>query len=137
LSQAFFCSRSARPDVVLLDLALPQDDGFEVADYLRNTTELKRDQFIVITGRAETAIQERCQQEGLKHFLAKPVTLEVLCLLLLTWPRPLRASFNPGSSLNPQEPKRSPSSLSNQKVQIHRHPQEFVDRAAIPEPSSK
>ena len=66
--------RRTRPDLVLLDVRLPDRSGFEVL------TELRDDQpvVIMITGHGDVALAVRAMQEGAENFLTKPIELEHL-----------------------------------------------------------
>ena len=63
-----------RPEVVILDLALPGMDGMEVLEHLR-----QRDASVVLlTGQADVATAVRAMQLGAENFLTKPVDMEHL-----------------------------------------------------------
>jgi CheY-like chemotaxis protein len=84
--QALAEAKDFLPNVVLLDLILPDMSGFEIANRLCDGAGLKREQFVVITGFAHHEARTLCQEQGLRHFLAKPVDLEELRRVLMTWP---------------------------------------------------
>lgn len=63
-----------RPDVVLLDVHLPDMTGFEVFDRLKAA----RPVVIMISGQAEVPLAVRAVQEGAETFLTKPVDLSHL-----------------------------------------------------------
>jgi CheY-like chemotaxis protein len=73
---------NAKPDVVLLDLALPGCDGFEVARRIRELKLSKRPWLVAVTGRCEEADFQRSQAVGIDMHLVKPVAPETLCILL-------------------------------------------------------
>ena len=63
-----------RPEVVILDLALPGMDGMEVLEHLR-----QRDASVVLlTGQADLQTAVRAMQMGAENFLTKPVDMEHL-----------------------------------------------------------
>jgi two-component system CheB/CheR fusion protein len=73
------------PDVVLLDLGLPEMDGYEVARRLRDEHPKKRMLLIAVTGyQADPA---RLKQAGFDDHLIKPPNLETLSGLLTAWDR--------------------------------------------------
>jgi DNA-binding response OmpR family regulator len=72
----------AKPDVVLLDLALPGCDGFEVARRVRNLKLSKRPWLVAVTGRCEEEDFRRSQAAGIDMHLVKPVAPETLCTLM-------------------------------------------------------
>ena len=59
-----------QPDVILLDIALPGLDGWEVARRLRGLT---RAALIGVTGFGRDVDRERARRDGWDHFLLKPV----------------------------------------------------------------
>lgn len=75
-------ARLQRPDVVLLDIGLPDIDGYEVAQRLRREQELKEICIIAMTGYSGEADRNRAEQAGFNHYLVKPVELVKLLDLL-------------------------------------------------------
>lgn len=69
-------SRSWMPDLILLDLGLPQRDGREVLTVL--SEELSRSSVLVLTGRGEVDERVRCLNLGADDFLVKPFSFQEL-----------------------------------------------------------
>ncbi|MBS7812113.1 PAS-domain containing protein [Roseococcus pinisoli] len=70
--------RQHRPPVVLLDIHMPQMDGFELARAIRQEEQsqrLPRTTLIAVTANALKGEAERCYAAGMDGFVAKPVTL--------------------------------------------------------------
>src|SRR6266849_5104020 len=63
-----------RPDVVILDLHLPDLDGLEVLERLRS----QGGSVILLTGQGDIETAVRAMQLGAEHFLTKPVDLNHL-----------------------------------------------------------
>jgi DNA-binding NtrC family response regulator len=63
-----------RPDVVILDLHLPDMDGLEVLERLRS----QGGSVILLTGQGDIETAVRAMQLGAEHFLTKPVDLNHL-----------------------------------------------------------
>jgi DNA-binding response OmpR family regulator len=81
------------PDIVILDVGLPDADGFELACKLR---ALMNDVGIVmLTGRNTSADRVRGLSEGADVYLSKPVDTDVLAATLYSLARRLRASQSP------------------------------------------
>jgi CheY-like chemotaxis protein len=61
------------PDLVLLDLVMPETDGFDLARLIR--AELSGPGVVIaaVTGLADEATRRRCRREGFDKFFAKPV----------------------------------------------------------------
>jgi two-component system, chemotaxis family, CheB/CheR fusion protein len=70
-----------RPQVVLLDLVLPDADGADLARRLLRNPELKGVRVIAITGHGE-AHRARALQAGCDDFFVKPIAPELLDELL-------------------------------------------------------
>jgi len=64
------------PEVVLLDLGLPDEDGIDLLPKIKDGDELIS--VIVLTGQTDTRTVVRAMQRGADNFLPKPVTIEVL-----------------------------------------------------------
>ena len=62
-----------RPDIVLIDIGLPQMDGFAVAECLRDSPELAGIKLIAMSGYADENDRLRAMQVGFNEFLLKPV----------------------------------------------------------------
>lgn len=65
-----------RPDVVVLDVSLPDGSGFDVARHLRANSNVG---IIILTGRVTAADRVRGLDLGADAYLTKPVDAEVLC----------------------------------------------------------
>jgi CheY-like chemotaxis protein len=75
--------QSCWPDVVLLDVALPSCDGFQVAKRIREQSGTKpRPLLVVLTGYTGFADRQRSRAVGIDLYFAKPVAPEVLLRLL-------------------------------------------------------
>jgi CheY-like chemotaxis protein len=86
---------SQPPDVVLLDLALPGMDGWEVARRLQEPAWEKRPLLIAVTGHDREEAHRRSLHAGIDLHLAKPVDPGFLRQLLARFCRiimPTRAS---------------------------------------------
>jgi signal transduction histidine kinase len=66
------------PDVVLLDIGLPDIDGYEVARRLRALPRLEGVALVAVTGFGRDVDRERARAAAFDHFLTKPVAHPVL-----------------------------------------------------------
>lgn len=69
---------AGKPDLVLLDLDMPNVDGFEVLRSLRADPETEHLPVIVVTGREDTAAIDRAFDAGATSFIAKPINWRLL-----------------------------------------------------------
>jgi len=70
------------PDVVLLDLGMPDMDGFEVARRIRATHLDRQPTVIAVTGWGQDADRERAREAGFDAHLVKPVSADLLAQAL-------------------------------------------------------
>jgi CheY-like chemotaxis protein len=70
--------RQHNPDLILLDLWLPDADGFDICEVLKLDRETNLIPIIMVTARAQR--EDRCHglQVGANHYLTKPFTPEEL-----------------------------------------------------------
>jgi CheY-like chemotaxis protein len=62
-----------RPDVLLLDMLMPNVNGFEMARQLRRQNRLKDCFIVAVTGRTDAKHRSQCYEAGVDLFLVKPV----------------------------------------------------------------
>jgi DNA-binding response OmpR family regulator len=84
-----------QPHIMVLDIGLPDGDGFNVVDALRQREELAHMPLVVYSGRDLAADERRLLTLGPTHFLTKarvqPQQLEALVLTLLHNSRQMEA----------------------------------------------
>ncbi|MGQ9651957.1 MAG: response regulator [Phycisphaerae bacterium] len=69
---------SLKPDLILLDMNLPELDGWEVAQRLRRVPGLAETPVIALTAHAMKGDRERCLQAGCTDYLSKPISVREL-----------------------------------------------------------
>ncbi len=74
--QAIATATEYRPDVILLDVNLPNKDGFAIAKGLKATPELGRIPIIFLTAQDRSLDVVKGIQAGAKHYITKPFKLE-------------------------------------------------------------
>ena len=67
-----------RPDAVLLDLMLPDIEGFEVCQRLRAADETAELPVLSISARTDSASRVRAQNAGANAYFTKPVAMPLL-----------------------------------------------------------
>jgi CheY-like chemotaxis protein/two-component sensor histidine kinase len=83
---ALAVAQEFRPQAVLLDIGLPQMDGYEVARRLRALPGLDGVLLIAMTGYGQDRDRRRARRAGFDHHLVKPVDPEALRRLLALAP---------------------------------------------------
>ena len=66
------------PDIMLLDLEMPNMDGFEVLEHLRRSEAWRGLPVIVVTGREDVGAVDRAFQAGATSFVVKPINWRLL-----------------------------------------------------------
>ncbi|MNJ97992.1 Signal transduction histidine-protein kinase BarA [compost metagenome] len=72
-------------DVVLLDMMMPNMDGYETATRIRETSRFKNLPVIAVTAKAMTGDREKCINAGASDYITKPVDIDQLLSLLRVW----------------------------------------------------
>jgi CheY-like chemotaxis protein/signal transduction histidine kinase/CHASE3 domain sensor protein len=72
-------------DLVLMDIMMPEMDGYEATKEIRKDSRFKRLPIIAVTAKAMGDDQEKCREAGANDYLAKPVDLPKLLSLLRVW----------------------------------------------------
>ena len=81
-SSALRVAQDMLPDVVLLDLGLPDIDGYEVATRLQQQSWAKDAAIFAVTGRGLDVDREKSAATGFRDHLVKPVPPDALRHLL-------------------------------------------------------
>ena len=72
-------------DLVLMDVMMPEMDGFEATIEIRKDPRWRKLPIIAVTAKAMKDDQERCLQAGSNDYLAKPIDLDRLFSLIRVW----------------------------------------------------
>jgi two-component system sensor histidine kinase ChiS len=76
--EALQAVQQERPDLILLDLMMPEVSGFEVCEMLRANEATARVPIIVVTALDQLGIKERTLTLGVDDYLTKPFSDETL-----------------------------------------------------------
>jgi len=75
-----------RPDVMLLDIGLPELDGLEVAKRIRQEPLLRDIVLVAVTGYRQAADRQRVLEAGFDHYLVKPADFKKVRQILAEVP---------------------------------------------------
>ncbi len=68
-------ARENRPDLILMDIQLPEVSGLEVAKWIKEDDSLKQIPIIAVTAFAMKGDEEKIRQGGCEAYLAKPISV--------------------------------------------------------------
>jgi two-component system, cell cycle response regulator DivK len=70
--EALDLARKHRPDLILMDIQLPEVSGLEVTKWLKDDPELKAIPVVAVTAFAMKGDEERIRESGCEAYLSKP-----------------------------------------------------------------
>ncbi|MEW6121045.1 MAG: response regulator [Pseudomonadota bacterium] len=73
--EAMGLAREHMPDLILMDIQLPEVSGLEVTKWLKADPELKRIPVVAVTAFAMKGDEERIRAGGCEAYLSKPISV--------------------------------------------------------------
>lgn len=73
--EALDLARQHRPDLILMDIQLPEVSGLEVTKWLKEDDELHSIPVIAVTAFAMKGDEERIREGGCEAYIAKPISV--------------------------------------------------------------
>lgn len=65
-------------DLVLLDMMMPDMDGYEMVSVLKKNNRIKQIPVIAVTAQAMTGDKEKCLNAGVDAYITKPINIDEL-----------------------------------------------------------
>ena len=70
-------AREHRPDLILMDIQLPEVSGLEVTKWIKEDEELKSIPVIAVTAFAMKGDEEKIREGGCEGYIAKPISVPI------------------------------------------------------------
>jgi signal transduction histidine kinase/CheY-like chemotaxis protein len=90
-------------DVVLMDLQMPDMDGFTATRLLRDDPRLQNLPILAMTAHALVEERQRCLDAGMNDHISKPIDPDALFDTLLRWVKPKSKSVSERQPTSPQQ----------------------------------
>lgn len=74
--------------VVLMDMMMPEMDGYEAIAVIRRDKHLRQLPVIAVTAQAMAGDREKCLAAGADHYISKPIDVDALLLLVNEYVKP-------------------------------------------------
>jgi two-component system, chemotaxis family, response regulator PixG len=81
-SRAIATLLARKPDVIFLDLIMPETNGYDICSYLRKLSVFKQTPIIILSGTDGVVDQVRARLLGASDFLSKPVEPNVILTII-------------------------------------------------------
>jgi CheY-like chemotaxis protein len=79
---AISAAKAFKPEIVLLDIGMPQMSGYEVARALRADASASKSALVAVTGWGQEADKERAKDAGFTYHFVKPISEDALRMIL-------------------------------------------------------
>jgi two-component system, cell cycle response regulator DivK len=73
--EALKIARAHRPDLILMDIQLPEVSGLEVTKWIKEDDELRAIPIIAVTAFAMKGDEEKIREGGCEAYIAKPISV--------------------------------------------------------------
>ena len=74
--EALALARTHRPDLILMDIQLPEVSGLEVTKWLKEDEDLKHIPVVAVTAFAMKGDEEKIREGGCEGYLSKPISVQ-------------------------------------------------------------
>ncbi len=72
-------------DAVLMDVQMPEMDGYETTRTMRADSRFNKTPIIAMTAHAMPGVREKCLEAGMDDYISKPIDPDIFLLTLLKW----------------------------------------------------
>jgi two-component system, cell cycle response regulator DivK len=75
--EAVNAAREHKPDVILMDLSLPELDGWEAAHEIKNDPDIAHIPLIALTAHTLPGDRQKAMEAGFDNYISKPINVPV------------------------------------------------------------
>jgi len=72
-------------DIALIDIMMPEMDGYETMQQIRQRPALQDLPLVAVTAKAMKGDRQKCLDAGASDYIAKPVDIDLLLALIRVW----------------------------------------------------
>lgn len=76
---------NSNPDLILMDVMMPEMDGYQTIQHIRQSEKFRHLPIISLTAKAMKDDREKCIQAGASDYITKPVNVDQLISLIKVW----------------------------------------------------
>jgi len=105
--EALWAIQQSAYDLILMDIQMPQMDGFEATRHIRENPQFRDLPIIAMTAHAMSGDREKCLHAGMNDYVTKPIVTEELYAAVAKWLPQSRIVLSSPSQV-PQEHELSP-----------------------------
>jgi len=91
-------AKKIRPDLIVMDIRMPEMNGIEACRILKHDDELKNTPVLFLTADTERYTSMSALQAGADHFLTKPIRITLLTSIILNMIQKAKQP-NPGNRI--------------------------------------
>jgi two-component system, chemotaxis family, sensor kinase CheA len=73
-----FLSQQPNTDIILMDMMMPEMDGYEAIEKIRSNSLTRQKPIIAVTAKAMKGDREKCLQAGASEYVSKPINMPEL-----------------------------------------------------------
>lgn len=73
--EALRLARDHRPDLIIMDIQLPEESGLDITRRIRNDADIRAIPIVAVTALAVDWVEERIREEGCEAYLTKPISV--------------------------------------------------------------
>jgi signal transduction histidine kinase/DNA-binding response OmpR family regulator len=77
--------KEVKVDLILMDIMMPEMDGFEAIKAIRGDSDLKHIPVIALTAKTLKGDKEKCIEAGANDYISKPVDYDIFIRLIKAW----------------------------------------------------